>query len=697
MSWHLTNKICVNRRHCFYFVLLMVAAAWLAMLHWVVNPYKLAIWINSSDSGYVVIESQCEGAGAITETNKQAVTAGYFQYELSLPKCRLSTIKIFGADRVGSHQEVSSIAVTYYGKEIYRLLGSKRTLEGEGIFDRDSRPSRAASVVLDSPLVLKAHGINTSDVLIWWPRYLPLFLLPFVWWFSRILTDRKALDPEKKGASNTIAFLAVVALSLITTMAVIARTDVSVHPDELTHVASARHYYDHWLKPKIGAPETLDAHKTNVYGVAYLTGIDPVYQLAGKFAVAVWPIFENDVVALRMFNVALFALLTFLALGTTNVRIAIIPLLATPQAWYIFSYFNGDGLPLFLSLLAMVAFLGLYKSKNHLIRSRSLQREAFIAGCLAGGILLSKPNYWPVLGVLALLFVAHGNYLTTIEFTLMSLGWLLTLFGMFFFLDNEIGLPGIVRLLPICIGLCLLLWAGVIFIQSIIRHHKTGLLRIELFAALLIGMTAVVGLKMIDETWQNPLPFTTKRSEAISKVREFAATSAFKPSAYENKSLYRNLRMRDQGISIGEMLSEKPWFQKSVASFLGVYGYMNIWSKYLLYALLCMFLIVVISVLMLSMRSLERGASHAVQLSLLVGVTTVVAASIGFSWTYAFQPQGRYLLAILPILSGGLLIADENVSRSKILQTAVVGAFLLSAASFLLVGIQEIAKQPGVY
>lgn len=691
-------KVFKNQNHFLYFALLILATIWLAALHWVANPYKLAVWIYSSQSGSITIGSRCEGQDTIAQNNNQLVTEGYNQYELPLPKCRLSTIEISSAGKHDGSYEVSSAAVTYYGKEIHRLSGKKRTLEGEGIYNTDSKPSRTEAAALTAPLVLNASGFNASDIRIWWPRYLPLFLLPFVWWFSRMLAGRKASASEKPGASRFFAYLAIAALALIVSMAAVTKTDVSVHPDELTHVASARYYYDHWLKPKIGAPDTLDAHKTNVYGAAYLTGTDPVYQLASKFAVAAWPIFENDVVALRMFNVALFGILVFLAFKITNVRLAIIPLLATPQVWYVFSYFNGDGLPLFLSILAIVTFAGLSQSDNLQRGYHAGMRAAVFAGSLAGLILLSKPNYWPVMGVILLLLVARAKYFTTTGFSLAMMGWILILFGMFLFLDSASPLPTVARVLPLLIGIGLLSWAGWHFVRQAFRGLNRGLLPLRLIIFVLIGLTMVVGIKMIDEARENPLPFSSERAVAMVAVTEATAEVNYRPSAQRDQHLAKYHKLREQGTSVQEMLSGTTWLGTSIQSFIGVYGYMNIRPpNYLANTLIVLLIALSITVLTKADRSPVNSTRHAVALSLLIGVVTVFAASIGFSWIVDLQPQGRYLLAILPILGSGLVVAGPSVARSKVLQVIIASAFILSAASFLFIGIHGIPKQPGFY
>lgn len=685
------KKIFSNRNHFIYFTLLMLACIWLAALHWVVNPYKLAVWIYSSDSGYITIESRCEGQGAISKKNSQSVVAGYIQYELSLPKCRLSSIEISSVNQHENHYEVSSAAITYYGKEIHRLFGSKRTLEGDGPW-RDSRPGRAGGMVLATPLVLPVSDFSASMAKISWPRYLPLLLLPLIWWISKVLAACKPLDPEQTGASRNFSLLAAIALALIVAMAAIAKTDVSVNPDELTHVASARYYYDHWLKPKIGSPDTLDAHRTNVYGVAYLTGTDPVYQLASKFAITVWPVFENDVKALRMFNVALFGLLAFLTFVSSSVRLALIPLLVTPQAWYVFSYFNGDGLPLFLSVAAFALFAAIAGMDKQRQGGFSRQGMSVLAGVLVGLILLSKPNYWPVIGVLALLIVARAAYLSSLNFTLAIVGWFLVLFGAFFLLDAASGLPSIVRVMPLLIGFGLLIWAGRALIAKVAQAFTKGELPLRLFACVLIGLSIVIGVKLVDETWRNPPPFSAERSAAMIAVTEDTAVPEYKPSALRNEALAKGYRLRDQGAGVVELLLSKKWIASSSESFIGVYGYLNIKPPpYFANTMLLMLLVLAITVFVVTERS-GVGTPYAIAWSIMAGIATVFSASVGFSWIVDYQAQGRYLLAILPIMGGGLAFAGQYAASNKTLHVIVLSSFLLSAVSFIFIGMQQIPK-----
>ena len=698
MDAPVTNRIWNKQLHWIYFFGLLLAIAGLAGSHWIVNPYRLAIWLYSSDTGSVVIESRCAGQDTVALRHRQVVTAGFFEYQLPLPKCWVTSIELSSDGVRELRQEVATATITYYGTVIERMFGTPRTLEGEGIFALDTRPNRSRVATLASPFVLIPTALDASAVRLWWPRWLPFLLLPLAWWLARRLAAPKPRYRESMAVGNLYSFLMVAVLTLIVTMGVIARTDVSVHPDELAHVANAHYYFDHWAKPRIGAPETLDLHRTNRYGVGYITGTDPVYLLAAKFAVELWPAFQNDVVALRMFNATLFGMLACLSLGTISVRLVMIPLLATPQAWYVFSYFNGDALPLSLSMLAMVAFLGIQKSEAHERASLPMAVATALAGCLSGLILLSKPNYWPILGAVALLLIARARYLTGMQLGLLSFGWMLSLLGVFLFLNHASEIPFEIRILPLAAGLGCLLWQGTFLVRNIVRQHRTDRWWFRMVGLALITATAVVGLKMADEVRENPLPFSSQRADALLMVTEATAAAPYRPSALANNQVAKNSRLRDQGITLGQMFSRERWFASSFNSFLGVYGYLNIGpANHFALALGGAFLAVAIVIFMLAGRYAGRGTGATVQLSMAVGVTTVLAASIGFSWIVDVQPQGRYLLGILPILGGGLVVAGRDAARSRILELIVVAAFALSATSFLLVGIQGIPKLPGQY
>jgi len=485
---------------------------------------------------------------------------------------------------------------------------------------------------------------------------------------------------------------------LVTSAAVSARTDVSVHPDELTHAASARFYYDHWFKPTIGDPETLEAHLTNRFGVAYLVNTEPVYLLAGKFAVLTWPVFQNDVVALRIFNVALLFTLVVTGLRLPMIQLAAVPLLSTPQAWYVFSYFNGDALPLFLSTLAVATLLSYGRANGAENTSPCSWRRVVIAGALVGLILLSKPNYWTVLGFVALCLMAREAYLTAWAFRLLCVGYILGVVGIFFLLDRGGTGSTVVNYLPLLVGgsvvaslTAVALWrAG----RQLVRHSSSR----RVIAAGLLSMTVTTVPFLTYDWWKNGTPWSATRAEAIRDVLEATAEPPYRPSSLTGSEPSWEFKMHAQGVRLGELLFDYNWMALSAWTLVGAYGYLNISPPEglrVLNALVFAWFSILIVVLV-SWQMTVRGI-HGMAFALAAALVTVVAASLGFSWLYALQAQGRYLLPWLPILGAALVLTGPDAFNLRSLRLTALVACAAGAVSFLLIYLPLIPKLPGSY
>jgi len=69
----------------------------------------------------------------------------------------------------------------------------------------------------------------------------------------------------------------------------------------------------------------------------------------------------------------------------------------------------------------------------------------------------------------------------------------------------------------------------------------------------------------------------------------------------------------------------------------------------------------------------------------------IVGLSLYHSWVNEFQPQGRYLFAIFPIV--GVLLSRSKPLVSQVFVNCIVAAtFVLSSYSFVFVGLTEIPK-----
>src|SRR5206468_1934243 len=131
-----------------------------------------------------------------------------------------------------------------------------------------------------------------------------------------------------------------IALGLVLALAMLAATAPSMNPDEFSHADAARYYMDRWLPPAVGDPASITSYSS--YGASYLNELDVVYLVVAKFAACIAFTGLDDVVRLRLFNVALLALCGVVAMRSRVARIVMLPLLCSPQVWYVFGYFNGD-------------------------------------------------------------------------------------------------------------------------------------------------------------------------------------------------------------------------------------------------------------------------------------------------------------------------------------------------------------------
>jgi hypothetical protein len=195
------------------------------------------------------------------------------------------------------------------------------------------------------------------------------------------------------------------------------------HPDEYLHRAAARYYVDHWLPPKVGHPATLDSYSRE-YGLSYLNEPDIVYFLTGKFAVLLSPVLEADP-AFRLFNVLLFFALAVYCSRRREAALIFLPLVLSPQLWYMFSYFNGDAFPLFISILLAFQLAVPSSAFGKSLDGGEARKTLWgvvLLGALIGVLFLSKRNYYfflaavPVVIAFRLFGVAPGVVISLATF-----------------------------------------------------------------------------------------------------------------------------------------------------------------------------------------------------------------------------------------------------------------------------------------
>lgn len=367
------------------------------------------------------------------------------------------------------------------------------------------------------------------------------------------------------------------------------QADYNIHPDENAHIESTKYYSQYWVPPKVGDPRSVESYQ-KPWATSRLDDLGLSYFFAGKFSLLVKKMFADETFIYRAFNALLFLLL-FIMSANKRLLLFLAPLLCTPQIWYLFAYANRGAFVLFVSLL--MAW--------QLVNEKSLLKRF-----LATENVLSHWHYAVFPGVLlGVLSIEQTNYLLFILFVFSVLLWELLFF---------------------------------------VAHKKTFMLKC-LFL-LLIGASVFFVRNGIDTAING-----NNKLEQRTAYAEQHAEPDFKPSIAETNSSYPGLRLKAKGVSLAEIFQPKwEWHKMTFKSFTGFYGYYAHYSPKWYYAYV---LLVYCIVFVLILQHVIFKASWRYKLFSILSVTAIsggLLMSILFSWLFDFQPQGRYIFPIIPII-----------------------------------------------
>ena len=404
---------------------------------------------------------------------------------------------------------------------------------------------------------------------------------------------------------------------------------IHTHPDEKTHLDAVEYYHQALLPPALDDPSI--AHTFSDYGRSRLGSFEIFYPLAGYFTRLLNYLNLHYYISARMFGIMLLAIILIFALRSEAFRPLALPLLITPQAWYLFSYVNSDGFALFVATIMAYQVAGRESLLNRFLLEPSPSRywlRAISLGGLVGLLLLLKANYY-------------------------------------FFI------------LFLCLYLIWRLATGD-FPQRKLLFKRLGLLA-------LIGLS-LYGFRFALDRIANGFDAGTLREQ----LREQYAKPKFKPSTpleQKNPSLY----FKDRGYSLHQVLTKEGWGVRIVASSFGAYGYTQYLGGIAYFELVKIFGLLLLAVVMY--RALVRGPPAIRYLFAAVSVAsvTLILAALWIAWTTSFQAQGRYLLPILPML-GILFYHFEPGRKDRVFNSLVVIMFVISCYSFLYVGLANIGK-----
>jgi hypothetical protein len=400
------------------------------------------------------------------------------------------------------------------------------------------------------------------------------------------------------------------------------RTEVFVHPDERLHVDAFRYFETHWWPPDLDS----DAVSYSVSGWSRVYTSEVVYIIYGKlgaFISAIDPPIRTLLLALHRdeqvelhgedriylplvtrvvgYKVVLYRLL--------NVALYLITLLITFSVGRRHFWINSIGLVLIC--LPQVTYV--YSYANSDAWGLSLSLFLFYAVVTASNLRSMTLGRVLVLGVLTgLLLLSKQSFWISLFFSYAPMAYR---------------------------AVMALYTEGVSVLRALMSR-----------AMLLLGIASMIAL---------PLSVVYPLTQGDFAARKEQMMDARSSGARKLSDPQGGYRLAAQGVSPVQVVSDPLWWELSLKSLYGLFGYMNVYLPGYLYKGVLALVGVLIAV------SLGFALSHWKEvptLRRLLWVSApptlllVLASSLYYSWVTDWQPQGRYLfVALLPvgIMAGG--------------------------------------------
>jgi len=404
-------------------------------------------------------------------------------------------------------------------------------------------------------------------------------------------------------------------------------TRENTHPDEFTHIVDAKYYKNNYMPPEVCSKNIRNTY--TAYGVSRLDKREIAYYVGGRYLELVDFIPGSDYIKLRYLNVAMLFVLALLAFQQVRARFLFLPLLLTPQAWYLFSYYNSDALSLFAVVLTSY--------------------QVFVPQSMLRRLLNGERPPGTLMWILAIALLVAMQYWLKLNYMFYPI-FLLMLAASWYLLNRRP--PDMRYSLPLL--LAFVMGTSLFASWEVTRHVMNDF----------------------------------SLSEKVSACAEVTAEKRFKPSTPLAQT-DPSFRLRAKGVGLQEMLVDNQWARRTFFTGLGAYGYteyLNADRHYVLASRL-----IVLFFLYVVMLSFIRGNAmgRMTVLSVLASMFAVTAAAIINNWDQSFQTQGRYLMVYLPLL-GTLIATQAHKLNSSWLSLLALGPFALGLYSFFAVALIEI-------
>lgn len=159
----------------------------------------------------------------------------------------------------------------------------------------------------------------------------------------------------------------------------------------------------------------------------------------------------------------------------------------------------------------------------------------------------------------------------------------------------------------------------------------------------------------------------------MEEIRLSRADEEFKPP-YNPGKLNGNFKWSERGKTIEDIIKSKTFYQTTRFSFIGVYGYMDKYATMELYNIItALYVIFVLYIIGNNIYKIykqrkenkehkenEKGRILPIVLVILGSLLTL-ALSMYRSYTYDFQPQGRYLFGCILLLCMLMYNQKKNI------------------------------------
>lgn len=441
--------------------------------------------------------------------------------------------------------------------------------------------------------------------------------------------DLKSWSRSNQKVVDTALYAAITVLCILSFALVVIMAIKSKdygHPDENLTKHAIDYYLGYWKLPNISNPFFGDTF--SLYGSSRLRESTIYYFLAGKIGLL------GDLAGIasyyRIFNVLLFGILTVVVIKESRKMPYLYLFIAlTPQIWYLFSYATSDAFDYFLSFFIFYEIMKKESLLNGFLESkRAISKigALIFSGGLFAGVLLAKKNYYIILLAAFCVFLIKWIQLTKHRKKRMLSRYMLILM-----------ISGII---------CFARYAAEVYVY---QNQKT---------------TVVNSMQL-----EHSVNIQEHKGE-----KELALTG---------------LNLRGHGITVSHLFKELKFGGTLFMSLTGVYGWMKYYGDTVYYIAFTM-LYSIIACIYIWYLSKKRN-----YYDLILGIIPIAMVAFSFgiilwqSWTADFQPQGRYMLPVFPIIGYGIYKTVGN-TEGAVVRIATIMAHFLGLYSFIIYGIYNL-------